>query len=73
MTALCFERFQFLISERYVLALFNFEPADQFAAIDDRVVHRAIDLLLDAAVVLGVQQIKAHTAGTRGRKQPDRN
>src|SRR6267154_5669937 len=53
------ETFQFLVSEDDIAALFDFKAAHQLAAIDYRVVHGAINLLLNATAVLLVQQIEA--------------
>src|SRR5579885_2336541 len=62
-----------LVGKGHVAALFDLVAADQLAAIDDRVVDRAIDLLLNAAFVLGVEQVEADRLRRGGREQTHRN
>jgi hypothetical protein len=73
MVALRLQVLEFLVGERDVTALFDLEAAHQFGPIDDLVVGGAIDSLLDPALVLFMQQVKAYGFGTGGGEQADRN
>src|SRR5579871_4435961 len=57
------ELLQFLVGEGYVGALLDLVSTHELAAIDDSVVNRAINLLLDAAFVLGVKEVEADRLG----------
>src|SRR5262249_31323154 len=52
------ERAQLLVGEADVLALLDLVAADELAPLDDPLVARAPDLLLDARAALAVQQIE---------------
>src|SRR5689334_22712498 len=62
------ETLQFLVGERNVTVFFELIPPHQLTTLDDLLLDRAIDLLLNAALVLRVQQMEGDGAGTRRRK-----
>ena len=58
-----FELLQLLVGEGHIDALLDLVSLYQLIAIDDRIVDRAIDFLLDAAFVLGVKEVEADRLG----------
>src|ERR1039458_6119805 len=67
------ELLQLLVGEGYVDALLDLVAAHQLAAIDDRIVNRAIDFLLDTAFILRVKEIEADRLGPRCGVELDRD
>src|SRR5437764_1863826 len=56
-----------------VFALAIFVSLDDFAALDDPLVHRAIELLLDAAEVVAMQHVEADVSTARAGKKTYRH
>src|SRR5262249_49546097 len=62
------ERLQLLGGEDHVLVLGELVPLDQMVTRHDLVVHRAPDLLLDAALALVVELVERDRRGALGRR-----
>src|SRR5580658_5958960 len=66
------EVLELLVGKSHRDSLLDLETAHQLAAVDDRVVDGAIDLLLNAALVLPMEEVKADRLRAGGSEKFDR-